>query len=172
RQELDDAEGPVDELDVVATAGDGPEAFMAAVPTAGSVIGDVFTTQTPVRCSSLELSADHRSYGPALVLPVRVTGTVAGVLVALRPQGAPPFSTDDLAMMAAFVDQAALAWQLAKSQRQLREVDVLTDRERIARDLHDHVIQRLFAVGLSLQGTIPRARSAEVQQRLSDCVDD
>ncbi|PRC50426.1 histidine kinase, partial [Mycobacterium sp. ITM-2017-0098] len=42
----------------------------------------------------------------------------------------------------------------------------------IARDLHDHVIQRLFAVGLSLQGTIPRARSAEVQQRLSDCVDD
>ncbi|PRC54096.1 histidine kinase, partial [Mycobacterium sp. ITM-2017-0098] len=42
RQELDDAEGPVDELDVVATAGDGPEAFMAAVPTAGSVIGDVF----------------------------------------------------------------------------------------------------------------------------------
>ena len=51
-------------------------------------------------------------------------------------------------------------------------LDVLTDRDRIARDLHDHVIQRLFAVGLALQGTIPRARSAEVQQRLTDCVDD
>lgn len=172
RHELDESEGPVDELDVVATAGDGPEASVAAVSTAGSVIGDVFTTQTAVRCTSLELSADHRAHGPALVLPVRVTGTTAGVLVALRPHGAPPFGTDDLAMMAAFVDQAALAWQLAKSQRQLREVDVLTDRDRIARDLHDHVIQRLFAVGLSLQGTIPRARSAEVQQRLSDCVDD
>ena len=48
----------------------------------------------------------------------------------------------------------------------------MTDRDRIARDLHDHVIQRLFAVGLSLQGTIPRARVPEVQQRLSECVDD
>ena len=54
----------------------------------------------------------------------------------------------------------------------MRELDVLTDRDRIARDLHDHVIQRLFAVGLALQGTIPRARAPEVQERLSDCVDD
>ena len=75
-------------------------------------------------------------------------------------------------MMAAFADQAALAWQLATSQRRMRELDVLTDRDRIARDLHDHVIQRLFAVGLALQGTIPRARPPEVQQRLSGCVDD
>ena len=75
-------------------------------------------------------------------------------------------------MMAAFADQAAVAWQLASTQRQMRELDVLTDRDRIARDLHDHVIQRLFAVGLALQGTIPRARVPEVQQRLTDCVDD
>ena len=74
--------------------------------------------------------------------------------------------------MAAFADQAALAWQLATSQRLARELDVLADRDRIARDLHDHVIQRLFAVGLALQGTIPRARSPEVQQRLSEYVDD
>jgi signal transduction histidine kinase len=74
--------------------------------------------------------------------------------------------------MAAFADQATLAWQLATSQRRMRELDVLTDRDRIARDLHDHVIQRLFAVGLTLQGTIPRARPTEVQQRLSNCVDE
>ena len=54
----------------------------------------------------------------------------------------------------------------------MRELDVLTDRDRIARDLHDHVIQRLFAIGLTLQGTIPRARVPEVQQRLVDTVDD
>ncbi len=65
-------------------------------------------------------------------------------------------------MMSAFADRAALAWRLASTQH----------RDRIARDLHDHVIQRLFAVGLSLQGTIARARSDEVQQRLSDCLDD
>ena len=81
-------------------------------------------------------------------------------------------SPEQLEMMAAFTDQSALAWQLAMSQRRMRELDILTDRDRIARDLHDHVIQRLFAVGLALQGTIPRARSAEVQQRLSLCVDD
>ncbi|HVQ53339.1 MAG TPA: sensor histidine kinase, partial [Mycobacterium sp.] len=110
--------------------------------------------------------------GPALVLPLRATGAVAGVLVALRPAGARPFSSDQLDMMSAFADQAALAWQLASAQRQMRELSILTDRDRIARDLHDHVIQRLFAVGLALQGTIPRARSPEVQQRLTGCVDD
>jgi signal transduction histidine kinase len=75
-------------------------------------------------------------------------------------------------MMAAFADQAALAWQLATSQRRMRALDVMTDRDRIARDLHDHVIQRLFAVGLALQGTVPRARSPEVEQRLTGCIDD
>jgi two-component system, NarL family, sensor histidine kinase DevS len=61
---------------------------------------------------------------------------------------------------------------LATSQRQMRELDVLADRDRIARDLHDHVIQRLFAVGLSLHGTVPRTRDSEVQQRLSEAIDD
>lgn len=90
----------------------------------------------------------------------------------MRAAGAQPFDNEQLDMMAAFADQAALAWQLASTQRQMRELSILTDRDRIARDLHDHVIQRLFAVGLALQGTIPRARAPEVQQRLIDCVDD
>ena len=90
----------------------------------------------------------------------------------MRAVGAQPFNNEQLDMMAAFADQAALAWQLASTQRQMRELSILTDRDRIARDLHDHVIQRLFAVGLALQGTIPRARAPEVQQRLTDCVDD
>ncbi len=126
----------------------------------------------PGRFDSLEISDEIDPTGPALVLPLRATDTVAGVLVALRPVGAQPFSADQLDMMAAFADQAALAWQLASTQRRMHELDVLTDRDRIARDLHDHVIQRLFAVGLALQGTIPRARSPEVQQRLMDSVDD
>jgi signal transduction histidine kinase len=110
--------------------------------------------------------------GPALVLPLRSTDSVAGVLIAFRHVSAYPFTAEQLDMMATFADQATLAWQLATSQRRMRELDVLTDRDRIARDLHDHVIQRLFAVGLTLQGTIPRARPTEVQQRLSNCVDD
>jgi signal transduction histidine kinase len=105
-------------------------------------------------------------------LPLRATDTVAGVLVALRTEGGRAFTDEQMDMAAAFADQAALAWQLASSQRRVQELEILSDRERIARDLHDHVIQRLFAVGLSLQATIPRARSTDVQQRLTDSVDD
>jgi signal transduction histidine kinase len=110
--------------------------------------------------------------GPVLVLPLRTTDTVAGVVIAARPVGAVPFTDDQLDAMATFADQAALAWQLATTQRQMRELDILTDRDRIARDLHDHVIQRLFAIGLGMQGTIARIRSTEIQQRLSDSIDD
>lgn len=52
------------------------------------------------------------------------------------------------------------------------ESEVLAERDRIGRDLHDHVIQRVFAVGITLQGTIPRMRSADAQQRVSTAVDD
>lgn len=135
------------------------------VPVIGTEVGRAFTSRTPA-------SVDKLDAGPALVLPLRATDEVAGVLVTVRAAGARSFTSDQLEMMAAFADQAALAWQLASTQRRMRELDVLTDRDRIARDLHDHVIQRLFAVGLALQGTIPRARSAEVRQRLTDCVDD
>ena len=126
----------------------------------------------PDASTAFDLPGDGREAGPALVLPLRATNTVAGVLVALRHAGAEPFTEDQLDMMAAFADQAALAWQLASTQRQMRELSILTDRDRIARDLHDHVIQRLFAVGLALQGTIPRSRVPEVKQRLVGCVDD
>jgi len=102
---------------------------------------------------------------------MRAGDTVAAVLVALGRHGM-RFSAEQLDMMSGFTDQAAMAWQLATAQRRMRELDVMTDRDRIARDLHDHVIQRLFAVGLALQGTIPRARSPEAQQRLSDVVAD
>lgn len=170
--DLDAPIGESDELTVVATAGDGPGSSVETIDTADTLIGEVFTQRTPRRFESLELAGDVEPSGPALVLPLRATDTVAGVLVALRPCGARQFSAEELDMMSAFADQAALAWQLASTQRRMRELDVLSDRDRIARDLHDHVIQRLFAVGLSLQGTISRARAPEVQQRLMGCVDD
>jgi two-component system sensor histidine kinase DevS len=138
------------------------------IPVAGTSLGDVFVNSTPRRVERIDLDGVD-DVGPALLLPLRTTDTVAGVVVVLR-QGA--FTDEQLEMMAAFADQAALAWQLATSQRRMRELDVLTDRDRIARDLHDHVIQRLFAVGLALQGTVARTRDSEVQQRLSEAVDD
>lgn len=172
RADLDEPVGEVDELMVAATAGSGPGTDMATIPVSGTDVGAVFAEQRPGRFDVLQLAPGCVADGPALVLPLRATDTVAGVLIALRPAGVRAFNAGELDMMAAFVDQAALAWQLATTQRRLRELDVISDRDRIARDLHDHVIQRLFAVGLALQGTIPRARTAEVQQRLSESVDD
>ncbi len=164
----------VDELVVVETAGALPADIGAStIAVDGTPIGRAFQDRTPVRLEKLETSTSFAAVaGPALVLPLCTAEAVAGVLVVLRRDDTHPFTAEQLDMMAAFADQAALAWQLAISQRRMRELDVLTDRDRIARDLHDHVIQRLFAVGLALQGTIPRARSAEVEQRLSGCVDD
>jgi signal transduction histidine kinase len=163
----------ISELVVAASAGDGPATALNTIAVDGTVIGEAFAQRLPGRFEGVDLAGgEMASAGPALVLPLRATDAVAGVLVALRPAGAQRFSSEQLDMMAAFADQAALAWQLARAQRQTRELSVLADRDRIARDLHDHVIQRLFAVGLSLQGAIPRARIPEVQQRLSDCVDD
>ncbi|OMC57635.1 histidine kinase [Mycobacterium sp. IS-836] len=161
-----------DELLVVETVG-GAAASIAGrtVAIGGTAIGDAFTTSTPRRVDRIDLDGAHE-LGPALILPLRATDTVAGVVVVVRQRGPGAFTDEQLEMMAAFADQAALAWQLATSQRRMRELDVLTDRDRIARDLHDHVIQRLFAVGLALQGTVPRARDSEVQQRLSEAVDD
>ncbi|MEW5808796.1 MAG: GAF domain-containing sensor histidine kinase [Actinomycetota bacterium] len=172
RADLDEPVGEVDDLIVVATTGSGPATELQAIPVSGTDIGRVFLDQSPGRFDSLQLAPGYTAAGPALALPIRATDTVAGVLIAMRPSGVPPFNAGELDMMAAFVDQAALAWQLATTQRRLRQLDVLSDRDRIARDLHDHVIQRLFAVGLALQGTIPRARTPEVQQRLTECVDD
>ncbi|HUL98509.1 MAG TPA: GAF domain-containing protein, partial [Mycobacterium sp.] len=171
-----DAELPaneVAELLVVETAGDTEIVASQTIPVAETEVGEVFTQRTPRRLESIELGMNGvDTDGPALVLPLRTTDTVVGVLVALRHKGEQHFDAQQLDMLAGFADQAALAWQLATTERHLRELDILSDRDRIARDLHDHVIQRLFAVGLTLQGTIPRARSAEVQRRLSNCVDD
>lgn len=164
-----------DELIVTDMAGTVPE--FSRSPTlviSETPVGDVFRTQTPRRFDELELTIGDIKVGPgpALVLPLRATGSVAGVLVTVRPANATRFSSDQEEMMTVFADQSALAWQLAVAQRMSRELDVVADRDRIARDLHDHVIQRLFAIGLSLQATIPRARSSDVQQRLSEYVDD
>ena len=163
----------VEELVITATSGDGPATELQSIPVEGTLIGKAFVQRMPGRFDHFELVPGETAVtGPALVLPLRATDAVAGVLVAVRAVGAQPFNNEQLDMMAAFADQAALAWQLASTQRQMRELSILTDRDRIARDLHDHVIQRLFAVGLALQGTIPRARAPEVQQRLANCVDD
>jgi signal transduction histidine kinase len=171
-----DAETPaaeVRELIVVETAGADTPAAVESISLAGNAIGEAYQSRKPYRDERTDmLGGVLPDAGPVMVLPLRTTDTVAGVVITARRLGARPFTDEQFDAMATFTDQAALAWQLATTQRQKRELDILSDRDRIARDLHDHVIQRLFAIGLGMQGTIARIRSPEIQHRLSESVDD
>ncbi|WP_211246619.1 GAF domain-containing sensor histidine kinase [Amycolatopsis taiwanensis] len=146
------------------------------IPVAGTLTGAAFADATPQRVivagNDLGLGPDTE-FGPALLLPLRVSAqSVSGVLVAVRHAGATPFDAGQLPLAASFADQAALALQLAAGKRQLHEMDVLADRDRIARDLHDHVIQRLFTLGLGLQSTAMRSHSPETRRRITEAVED
>lgn len=109
--------------------------------------------------------------GPAVVSPLAAADTLHGVLViGYRPDHAPA-ADDDLALLASFAGQAALAMERARGQEERELLVVLEDRERIARDLHDVVIQRLFATGLQLQSGAMNARP-EAAKRINQAVDD
>ncbi|PPJ33771.1 histidine kinase [Nocardia nova] len=110
--------------------------------------------------------------GPVLLLPLRTGATALGVLVCGRAPGDPPYPGEVAALCEGFTGHAALALDQARMQQRVRELDVFADRDRIARDLHDHVIQRVFAIGLSLQGAIGYSHRADVRRRLSDAVDE
>ncbi|MRH89913.1 GAF domain-containing protein [Nocardia sp. SYP-A9097] len=165
----------VTELVISQWSGPGDNPVGTTVDTVGTAIGEVLATRTPLRFENsrrVHLSGRIAVIGPALVLPLHTPDSTLGVLITLRSAESAPYTDELVELIAAFTDQAALAMQLAVAQRRMRELDILTDRDRIARDLHDHVIQRLFAIGLALQGTVPRARVPEVAQRLTDTIND
>jgi signal transduction histidine kinase len=109
-------------------------------------------------------------FGPADAVPFGSVSGVAGLLLALRNKGGQGFGQELLPMLASFAAQAALALELAHKQRQQRMLDLLADRDRIAGDLHDHVIQRLFAAGMSLQAIVGRINDTEARGRVSRVV--
>lgn len=109
--------------------------------------------------------------GPAVVSPLAAADTLHGVLVIAHLPDHGPAAEDDVALLGSFAGQAALAMERARGQEERELLVVLEDRERIARDLHDVVIQRLFATGLQLQSGAMNARP-EVAKRINQAVDD
>ncbi|MCM6774574.1 GAF domain-containing protein [Nocardia sp. CDC159] len=173
-----DTDLPPDEVATLRiTRCDGPAGKLAGreLPTRGTGVGSAFTEQTAYRFDSpaaAGLDGELPTAGPVLLLPLHTSDSSLGVLVAARPRGAARYDDETLELTTSFANQAALAMELAAAQERMRELGVLTDRDRIARDLHDHVIQRLFAIGLGLQGTIPRSGRPEVRERISRAVDE
>ena len=108
---------------------------------------------------------------PAMAVPLAAAGTLHGVLIVTQPAGQPP-SDEDAVQLSTFAGHAALALERARAQQERQQLVLLEDRERIARDLHDVVIQRLFATGMHLQAAVQQAAKPEVAKRMNAAVDD
>ncbi|MEU3184878.1 GAF domain-containing protein [Streptomyces sp. NPDC006923] len=110
------------------------------------------------------------SFGPCMLLPLRTDGRVLGVLATPRMPGGRRFSTTERTLATQFAAQAALALMMAEAQRDRERLAVLEDRDRIARDLHDLVIQRLFATGMMLESAQRGPVEAEVHRGIDKAV--
>jgi len=154
-----------------------------ALPDGTSLAAKVF--ESGERIVSASLSEDPRAasgsaavleLGPAFLLPLGTRERVRGVLQVAHRRGGPAFPDATVEMIAGFADHAALALEIAEHRRDADRLLVLNDRDRIARDLHDLAIQRLFASGLSLQSVLgrltDRPEAAERVRRVVDDLDD
>lgn len=169
--DLDQASADVTTLIITAYAGTDPSMPGMRIGVDDTAIGRVYRTGTLIRVPEIRDAGPPG--GSAVLLPLRVSAdSVTGVLAVIRIRGRAPFDDHQLPLAAAFADQAALALKLADDQRQLTALSLIAERDRIARDLHDHVIQRLFAHGLHLQSAHGRSRVPEAQRRLSEMIDD
>jgi signal transduction histidine kinase len=167
-------------LTITYADGDGADAVRGLVLPAGqSLSALVLSTGEPV--TSEDFAADVRAsraardamsqIGPAVVFPLGAPGNVRGVLTVGRRHGALPFPQAQADVVASFAAQAGVALELDASRAEAERLLVYEDRERIAQDLHDLVIQRLYATGMSLQGTMPMITRPEVASRITNAVD-
>ena len=110
--------------------------------------------------------------GPAMFIPLRVRGEVFGTLSLLNPAGAPGFKSEDVGLVEIFAAQASVSLELSTAQEELQRLSLMDDRERIAKELHDGVIQSLFAVGMGLQGTALLVGDETLAGRIEGAVDE
>ncbi|MGB9112306.1 MAG: PAS domain S-box protein [Acidimicrobiales bacterium] len=124
-------------------------------------------TNVPPQCASLDL-------GPGLYAPLVAKENRLGALVFGRVHGAPAFSPLDIAFAEVFASAIATAIELGDARHEIDQLGIVAEEERIARDLHDTVIQQLFAIGMSLQatrGSVPGAPGERIDAAV-DNLDD
>ena len=119
----------------------------------------------------LRVPPQHPAMTSFLGVPVRVHGEVYGILYLTNKRTAPEFSEDDEELVLALAMAAGIAIENARLHGIVRDRALTEDRDRIARDLHDSVIQRLFAIGLSLQGTARLVERPEAVMRIGEAID-
>ena len=111
----------------------------------------VFADATRARSVSFRETARAMGLGPVIAVPLAARGRVFGALGVANPAGERPFAGADARLVEAFAAQAAVALELGRAREELQRLAVVQERERIARELHDGVIQTLFGIGMGLQ---------------------
>lgn len=160
---------------------DEARARIGELPEGHGILGLLIVDAKPLRLPDLRQHPDSFGFPPNhppmtsfLGVPIRVRDEVFGNLYLTDKKGAPEFTNVDEELVVGLASAAGVAIENARLHTRLQELGVLEDRERIARDLHDTVIQRLFATGLSLQGSVRLIRTDPdaAMARIETAVDD
>ena len=173
-----------DELDLVVVSGKSlfPPGDLPRPTIRGSLAGAVVESgetmvvedaRSDPRVARVVLPPDWDDLGPLILVPMRTLDGVEGVLtLGWTTEHVATFRAVDVRMPERFAAQAALALQIARAREDREKLAVFEDRDRIGRDLHDLVIQRLFAIGLGLENTARMAQQHDVRTRVAAAVDD
>lgn len=165
------------------TVGIDPEvhALIGELPEGHGILGLLIADAEPLRLpdlhqhpSSFGFPPNHPPMTSFLGVPIRVRDAVFGNLYLTDKRSAPEFTAEDQELVVGLAASAGVAIENARLHAIVQEMRLLHDRERIARDLHDTVIQRLFATGMSLQGTLRLVRTDPqgAIERIETAVDD
>ncbi|MPY51541.1 sensor histidine kinase, partial [Streptomyces acidicola] len=169
-----------DALTVELAIGEGATAHRGLVlPVDDGLLGRAFAVAAPVISS--DIARDERAssgaqrftgLGPAVAVPIGTGDGVRGIVLLVREAGQTEFTEKETEPLQGFAAQAAVAMELAEHRKDAEEIAVLQDRDRIARDLHDLAIQRLFAAGMTLQSAGRFIEHSEASERVARAVDD
>ena len=158
---------------------DDEERAIGPRPTGRGVLGLLITDPVPLRLDRLSqhpqsygFPPDHPPMTSFLGVPLRIRDEVFGNLYLTDKIGAEGFSDEDEALAEALALATGVAIQNHRLYERVRTLSVLDDRDRIARDLHDRVIQRIYAVGMSLSGAARLDDLPRVHERVEHAVDD
>jgi signal transduction histidine kinase len=173
-------DGPGPDLVISAAVGSRAADLIGhAVPASDSVSGHVLRSGESV--VFVDVTTESRAYqpiarlghhGPTLFVPLRVPGGIKGTLMVANLRGGRRFEEKDRQLVESFADAASVAIDYDRVQAEVRRLGLMEERERIAKELHDGIIQSLFAVGMSLQGTALMAGSEEVSVRIEHAVEE
>ncbi len=162
---------------VTASTPDDPDGMLGATIEPGSPVLEQLLGGEPVFIADsatdprMTTHVRHR-FGPSMMLPLQSGGRLIGTLALPRRRGARPYTDVERLLATQFASQAALALVLAGARRGRERLAVYEDRDRIARDLHDLVVQRLFATGMMLESTRRRPGAEDVGDLLVRAVDE